>query len=190
MAVFSSRSLWTDLAVLKTWVKLRVPDVEHNDVLVDLANEVSEELEDLAGRVFRQRTVNEILDGDGTALIVLAKYPVGAPTVFTIDGVAVPAEDYVLDAATGLIRLPQRTLTPGMGNVCLTYPAGYLLTDIPARVLGVAKEMLKIKYDRWNQNAISLSSLSMGPATLNVRQGWPWDIQQAIDDLRRDRPLW
>jgi uncharacterized phiE125 gp8 family phage protein len=170
---------------LRRW--LRVSDTSFDATLEEIGNAVTDEIERLTNRLYVQRTVSEIRDGDGGRRLELRRYPVSAVTSFTVDDAAVAAADYDLDKEGGVIWLLNgKRLTRGERNVKVTYTAGYVLADVPAEVTRVAREMAKVIWDEWQAGVISAASVNVGPASYVVRPGWPYHVMAALEGLRRE----
>ena len=56
--------------------------------------------------------------------------------------------------------------------------------SLPAKVLEVARDMLKAKWDEARAGAVSASSVTVGATSLVLKPGWPFHVTQAIDRLR------
>lgn len=192
----ASTCLWASLSDVKPWLRLAPSDVDHDVVLEQLANSVTEELEAMAHRVFVSRAISETFDsrervgnvmGGAVLRFVLRGYPVTtAPlTTFTIDGVAVDADDYVLDAAAGDVRLlTTYSSETGIGDVVVGYTAGFSRATLPARVAQLGAEMLAFRYQDWSAGANAVQSLRLGGSEYIPRSSWPYHIKDAIDALR------
>lgn len=192
----SATCLWDDLSALKPWLRLVVSQVEHDQVLEQLANSVTEELERWTARVFVSRAISETFDsteqigaqrGCAVRRFVLRGYPVTTSplTTFTIDGVAVDADDYVLDASAGIVRL-LRTYgsETGLGDVVAGYTGGYARASLPATVLQLGAEMVAFRYSDWCAGANAAQSVQFGPVQYVPRSSWPYHIKDGLDALR------
>lgn len=186
MAALKATAIFT-LQSLKDWVKVPEAETQHDDVLGDVGNFVTDEIERLTDRIYVSRLTTQIFNGDGcTARKELWHYPVQTVSSFLIDGVVVPGTDYVVDLPYGVLWLKNRVFTYGTQNVSVTYTAGYALVDVPSDASQVAREMAKIVYDQWNSNVIAMNQISIGPATAIVRPDWPLHVKQALEALRRE----
>lgn len=91
----------------------------------------SDLVESAANRVWRGTTFTDELHKGGRDSIVLLHSPVSTVSSLTDNGETISASDYVLDAATGLIRLLSGTFAPGEGSVKVTYVAGVDAAAVP-----------------------------------------------------------
>ncbi|MBK9497039.1 MAG: hypothetical protein IPO08_21510 [Xanthomonadales bacterium] len=192
----SSTCIWASLNEVKPWLRLEPTDVQHDVVLEQLANSVTEELEGMAQRVFVSRAITETFDsrahvgadrGCAVRRFTLRGYPITSSplTTFTIDGVAVDADDYVLDAAAGVVHLlTTYSAETGLWDVVLGYTAGFSRATLPARVLQLGAEMLAFRYQDWSAGANAVQSMRMGGAEYIPRSSWPYHIKDAVDALR------
>jgi len=189
--------LFASLSDVKPWLRLQVSDVEHDVVLEQLANSVTEEIERLSSRVWVSRSITERFDSrtnvgtpveQAVSRFMLRGYPVTSPlTTFTIDGTAVDASDYVLDTEGGLVRLlTGYSSENGIGDVVITYTAGYARASVPATVVQLAADMLAIRYQDWSAGANAAQSVQFGTQTYTPRSSKSYQIEETIDELRRE----
>jgi len=183
----SDTCLFASLDEVKPYLRLTPVDIERDVVLAQIVEQVSGEIERKTGRVFRQRTVTEVRDGHGRATLVLRAWPVISLTTFTIDDAAVTADAYVLEAALGTVTLTSSVFAAGVGNVGLTYTAGYSDAARPPAVLGLALDMIKLKWDEWLAGATAATSIALGAASMVIKPGWPYQVRDALTELARER---
>lgn len=179
----SATCLWASLDELKPHVRLGPIDVQHDTLLMARANEVTEEIERETGRVFVSRAITETLDGTGTSYLTLRGYPVTALTTFTLDGVAVSTDDYVLDADAGWLKRKSGVWTKGVGNYAVSYTAGYARASLPASVVMLGIDLLRAKYLPWVSGADVFQSLQAGPASVQAMTDWT-SIRNRLRTLR------
>ena len=192
----ASTCLWASLDELKPWLRLAVSDVQHDAVLEQLANSVTEEMERLTARVFVTRAIAETFDSTETVGAIrrcavrrftLRGYPVTTDplTTFTIDGVAVDTDDYVLNTRTGDVTLLRTYASEyGVGDVAIGYTAGYSRSTLPATVLQLGVEMLAFRYQDWSAGANAAQSVQFGPVQYVPRSAWPYHVKDALEQLR------
>jgi len=188
--------LWASLDELKPWLRLAASDVQHDAVLEQLANSVTEEMERLTARVFVTRAIAETFDSTETVGAIrgcavrrftLRGYPVTTDplTTFTIDGVAVDTDDYVLNTRTGDVTLLRTYASEyGVGDVAIGYTAGYSRSTLPATVLQLGVEMLAFRYQDWSAGANAAQSVQFGPVQYVPRSAWPYHVKDALEQLR------
>lgn len=190
--------LWATLDDVKPWLRLVPAQVDHDAVLEQIANSVTEELERMTDRVFVTRAISETFDSTETLgarkgapvwRFVLRGYPVTTSplTTFTIDGVAVDADDYVLDAARGEVRLLRAYgSATGIGDAVMGYTAGYSRSTLQDTVRQVGAEMVAHRYQDWCAGANAAQSVQFGSVQYVPRSAWPYHIKDAITALRHE----
>jgi hypothetical protein len=184
MVAMDSLALFT-LADLKLHCKLGAEESGNDAQLVVLGNAASAYCEERVGERFRIRDYTLVRNGDGRSLLLRLPRPIAAVTSLTIDDVAIDAADYVVFADSGKVQLKGRTFTPGVGNVAIVLSAGYAETAPRFRqVRAAALDLAKSHYDEWSANAISISSISMGPASTVIRPGLNPRIEKYLDSIR------
>lgn len=179
----SPTCLWATVAELKPWLTFGPQDVAHDAMLETRANAVTEEIERETGRIYVSRSVVDTIDGPGHGLLYLTGYPVTALTSITVDGTAVDADDYVLDAAAGIVKKKSGVWARGVGNHVATYTAGYARASLPASVLTLGIDLLRARYLTWSSNADVYQSVQMGGTSLAPQADWI-SIRKQIDALR------
>lgn len=162
----------------------------NQDALLTLiADRVSEDLERETGKVFKKRAaLVDVLDGQGTRMVATTRVPVLSVSEVAVDDVAVATTLYTVHGATGMIRLKDGWIFPrDLGNVQVTYDAGYEDADLPADAIGTALDVARYLYDRVSAGAIVASSLSIGGSNVSIVPGLPRDLRNAIDRLKSGR---
>jgi hypothetical protein len=161
---------------------------DQDALLTLIADRVCAALERGTDRIFALREdLSEVLHGNNRPTLRLAYYPVIAVTSLTIDAVAVPAADYVLEAARGVIRFKTRVFPVGVGNVAVVYDAGYEAGDLPADVVGVALDIAKYYWDRQSSSALATTSISIGGSSINLVADLPRDLRNDVKALMNPR---
>jgi hypothetical protein len=184
------------LATVKAYVK--VPTSTYDAQIIAIADAVSQRIEAITRRVFVERSLIETHDGDGSRRLRLRKFPVvGAVTSLTVkdtpDGtpvVLVAGTDFDTDVRLGLIRLRSRCFTQGFQNVVVTYTAGWDVKDgaaLPQDVYQAGLDYVKAVWNEWQNDAISATSVSVGPAQLVVKAGLAPGIKSVLDSWRAVR---
>lgn len=157
-------------------------------ILVLIGDRVSEDLERETGRTFKKReAVVDVLDGQGTRMVATTRVPVLAVSEVAVDGAAIDDSLYTVEPRTGMVRLKNSIFGRALGNVQVTYDAGYEDADLPADAIGVALDIARYLYDRWSAGAIVASSLSIGGSNISVVPGLPRDLRNAVERLRTAR---
>jgi hypothetical protein len=150
-----------------------------------MADDATAEIERELDLYFVTRTVTETFSGDGKTARALSNSPVGAITTFTIDGSAVAAANYVLDADTGIITFTSGGFSSGIKNVVVTYTAGYDVQDgaaLPSDIVRAALDLGKAIHDELVANAIAASTVSLGPSTMVIKpSAYPASVKRVLD---------
>ena len=132
MAVDTIR-LWS-LGAIKDWYGTGSSGKDTQ--IEQIADGVAALLERETRRIYVQRTIVEVRDGDGTYRLWLRQFPVKSiasitvlrnPTDSTPETILVA--DYRFSAETGRIEAHGDWFTKGMANVTVTYVAGYATQD-------------------------------------------------------------
>lgn len=161
-------------------------DTSHDTILEDLANAITEEIEQYTGRVFVDRTIVERRIGDGSSQLRLRSWPViGTLTTFAIDDVDYIEDEYWVDENAGVITLEDGAVFTRGGVIDVSYTAGYV--TVPDRVIQLAKDMVKIRYDAWTSNSNAVTSLSQGQVSVVPLPDWPYAIKNTLNSLRGEQ---
>lgn len=184
----ASTCLFAAVNDVKPWVKIANAETAHDAILERLANAITEDIEERTGRIFVSRTfTSERSNGTGGRLIVARYYPITAVSILEVDGAEVESNDYTLDAEAGHFWLKNdASVAVGVQNVRLTYTAGWTRSEVPARVIQLALEMIKLRYVEWTSDAIAASSINVGASSMVIKPGWPYHVREAIDALRTE----
>lgn len=138
--------LLVTLEALKTELQIKVDT--NDDYLSALLLRVSEAIETHCNRVFAVETVTEVFRPDPCAkaqeALILGRRPVITITSVTVDGEALSASDYEVDAESGLLyRLSSDARTTWSGaKITVVYSAGY--ATIPGPVQQGIFELVKL----------------------------------------------
>lgn len=200
MAVDTIR-LWS-LGVIKDWYGTSQSGKDTQ--IEQIADGVAALLERETRRIYVQRTIIEVRDGDGTARLWLRQFPVVSIASITVlrnptDSTpeTILTADYRFSADMGRIEAHGDWFTKGMANVTVTYDARYAtqdgaaFTSVPdaeqtwhaAYLLGF--ELIKIIAQETFSGASAASSIQIGPASFIVKPDWPKHIKMGFDNLRR-----
>lgn len=171
------------LEEFKTWLKA---GDGVDELRLDLAGDAASAFcESRTGRVFRQRAKTFIRNGDNTSKLLRLFYPIVSVQSLLIDGVEVPADDYVIFAEAGKIELKSRIFPRGVGNVGGTYTAGLAPTDPEfLQVRAAAMDLAKAHYEELTNGTISVSSINVGPISTVIRPGLNPRIEKYLDSIR------
>lgn len=192
----SPRALFSDLGVVRDYVGTpgsTPSEVQYNAKLEMLVNAISEEIESKTGRIYMQRTVQEQREGPNSHVLMLRAWPVISITTFTIDGAAVSVSDYALDNEHGIISMRTGPILwdpYGPARIALAYEGGYAEANMPGRVLSLALDMIKLRFDEWRLGATSATSVNIGANSMIIKPGWPYHMRDTLNELARERVSW
>lgn len=182
-------TLWS-LEVVRAAVK--ETDTGHDEDLVRLADGLSALLERETRRTFVTRTVTEVRSGDGGHRLYLDRRPVVAITSVAVRRYpadeapeVIASERYRFEPDTGLLDLWDDRLTKGVGNVTVTYQAGYGAqgaATLPADVVLAGLELLTHVWDQAKAGGLAAQTVTLANgASFVPRERWPLHVQRVID---------
>ena len=201
VAEVADTALWS-LDTAKAYLK--TTPTANDTIYEQIINGVSALLERETRRVYVQRTIAEVRDGDGTDRLWLWQFPVVSITSITVlrnptDSTpeTIAAADYRFSVGTGRVEAHGDWFTKGMANVTVTYDAGYAtqdgatFTQTPdaeqvwnaAFLLGL--ELIKLIAHETLGGATAASQVQIGPASFIVKPDWPKHLRLGLDNLRR-----
>jgi hypothetical protein len=162
---------------------------DQDAILLLIGDRASELFERATSRVFKAREdVVETMNGTGRRSLFLKWFPVTAVASITVEGALVDASRYVVDPEMGQVTLTGGAVWPeGVGNVVVTYDAGYADVDLPADAVGTVLDICRFLYSRHAVNGELESSINIGPSGISIQQGLPRDLRDAITRLRDSR---
>lgn len=156
------------------------------DLLVDLIDEYSDEMEQYLGVTMINSTYTESYDGDGSNTLFLKHYPIASVTSLTVDSVALTENtDFFVYGEEGYIKLDDDTFdADDPQNVDIVYVAGHGAAR--ANIPNVLKNALKTWVARVVKAEIIDFSRQFDESSLaNIKsQMMPWDIKQKLDYYR------
>jgi hypothetical protein len=172
------------------------------DALLErIANSVSLTFERRCRRRFVLRESVELVDGTGTSRLLLPEYPVTEVDqirIYRYVGQVTPDELVLGDGYArvlgdrGEVLLAQDSFTKGVGNVEVTYTAGYFAQDeghesAAAQVYAAALDLVQLLFQEKATGGLGMSNLTIGPMGFAIKPEWPKHIHQAFADWRRVR---
>lgn len=128
----------TNLYFVKTWLGIAVADTTMDAVLSDIISGVSDDIRTEVSRdIFPVNSYSKVLDGNGKSVLFLPNYPIVSITSLSIGSAQIgaatyPGTGYLLDGTK--IRLSGYCFDKGIGNVALTYQAGFAILNEPQSV--------------------------------------------------------
>lgn len=186
----------TTLHVLRDVEDYLQSSADHSARVAQVADAVTAFLETETRRVFVSRSLTEVRDGTGTSLLQLWRYPIVSISTLTIlrdveDAAAetIASTDYRILSAQGKVQLKSAVtpFTAGLGNVTVTYTAGFGAqgsTALPQDIVNASLELIKLHYDQRWSGSIAANQVTLGPATFTVRQDIPWHVRRVIEDWK------
>jgi hypothetical protein len=168
----------------KTWLKLPATDDTIDGVLEPIGNGSSDYCEQRIGQLFKSRSYTITRNGDGRSKLLRLPRPIQSVTSITMDGVLLDPTSYVFDADKGMVQLKTSVFAVGVANVVIALVAGYASADLPGHVVVAALDLAKSHYEEWLNGAISLSSISIGPASAVIKPGLNPRIEKFLDAQR------
>lgn len=145
-----------------------------NDTLFELLIDgVSEAFNKYVGRTLAKTTYTAVyIDGNGKESLLLPQYPVASITSITEDGNALTEgedNDYLLYAASGILKRVSGAWAKGPKTIKITYVAGYVVQGVTvtapdialpadlklACMMQVAREWQKTKGSEWGESSRS-----------------------------------
>lgn len=145
-----------------------------NDTLFELLIDgVSEAFNKYVGRTLAKTTYTAVyIDGNGKESLLLPQYPVASITSITEDGNALTEgedNDYLLYAASGILKRVSGAWAKGPKTIKITYVAGYVVQGVTvtapdialpadlklACMMQVAREWQKTKGNEWGESSRS-----------------------------------
>ena len=136
------------------------------------------------GCEFAAADYDEYYDGDGTDSVVLQQRPVIEMTTLSEDGSDIAAEDYVVYAQTGIVRLKSGSFGRGAGTIRAQYWAGY--ETIPGDVEQAAIEWTAALYQSRETGGRTATTERVGDyaVTHATTEGAPANVRAALEPYR------
>ncbi|HVL65726.1 MAG TPA: hypothetical protein VM364_00560 [Vicinamibacterales bacterium] len=174
-----------DLPALKAHCKISAADGTRDAILSVIGNAASAYCEARVGQQFKPRVYTIERSGDGTTKLLRLPRPIISVESLSVDGMDIAPSEYFVYAEAGKIQLRTRTFRAGVGNVRVILNAGYDETHPRRRqITAAALDLAKSHYDEWDANAISATSISVGPQSMVIRPGLNPRIEKFLDSIR------
>lgn len=183
----------TSLAAVKAY--RNVTTTEHDTELARLIPAVEQYLVAYCGRQLERTTVTEdYTPAAGQRVLRLRQYPVASVTAVYDDptrqwgtDTLVPASAYVVEAATGLLTLTDRTFRGGPGAVRVVYTAGYAPGSPELAALEQAAiELIWLARLKGDQALLGLRSRAIADGRIETyATAWPAEVRDVLDRYRR-----
>lgn len=147
----------TTLNDVKSWLGLT--DGSDDVLLVRLITAASHFMQQFMGRDIVSTTYNdEVYHGNGSAMLTVRQFPIISIAGLSVDGVAI--SDFSFDSRNVYLKVP---LAIGMGNVKITYTAGF--ATVPFMLQQAAIELVSLRYRE--KDRIGHSSKQLGGETVS-----------------------
>lgn len=124
----------------------------------------------------------ETLDGTGTATLMVGEYPITAVASVTVGGLAVTG---VVGRQATLARTDGGTFPAGIGNVVVTYTAGY--ATVPEDIAQACLEMVAWRFDERKRIGHASKSIQ-GEVVAFQTQDVPANVKTLLKNWRRVVP--
>lgn len=178
----------TTLANVKAWLGLSQP--ADDAIVARLITAESANVQSWLNRTIAIAPYTETRDGTGNAVILLRHPPVISITSLAVDGLAVPAATGLTDTGYRLagrkLLLNTAIFTRGLGNVTVTYQAGYATPppDLEQAVI----ELIALRYKE--RDRIGHSSKSLAGETVAFFIGdMPASVKTVLMQYREVVPV-
>jgi hypothetical protein len=143
--------------------------------------------ESQVGRTIAATDYAELQDGNGGRTIIPSNYPLISVASVTINGSAVTLSSgygvsgYFL--AGNVIKLRDQFVSEGVGNVSVTYRAGYELSAIPSEVRQVVTEVAALMYRE--RTRVGQQSANISGESVTFYYAPPARVVNVIEAYRR-----
>lgn len=142
----------------------------------------------------------EVYSGVGSRQLMLRQWPVTAVSALSVDGTSIAAQTqppngagYFFQAYDGnppgrpcLIGLAGYAFNRGLGNITITYSAGY--ASVPGAIQSAALEIIALRYKE--RQRIGQTSVSDGQTTTAFeKRGWTESALESLDRYRMVVPV-
>lgn len=178
----------TTLANVKSWLGLT--SSTDDALLSRLITAASAYIEQWTNRHFLSQQFSEVRDGTGGQVLMFADYPVTAVTSVSVNGQSIsPSPSFGQSGysftATAL-RLTGRWFDQGLGNVQLTYTAGY--ASVPPEIEQACIELVALRYKERDRIGHQSKSLAGETVTFMIKD-FPDSVRTILGNWRKVVPL-
>lgn len=178
----------TTLANVKAWMGLT--GNQDDALLSRLIAAASAYIETWTNRTFAAKQYSEVRDGTGGQRLVFADYPVTAVASVVVNGNPIPASPTPSDAGYRFdsirLMLTGYQFSRGLGNVELTYTAGY--ASIPPEIEQACIELVALRYKERDRIGHQSKSLAGETVTFMIRD-FPDSVRTILANYRKVVPL-
>lgn len=178
----------TTLAAVRAYHGITSTDLD--ELMTTLITRASAAVENYLQRSVLLATHDEVRDGTGGQILLLAQFPVTAVTSLTIDGQVIPAAPAYGQAGWWLagrtLLLSGYRFNRGRSNILVTYTAGFAAVPTDIEQACIETVMLALK----RRDHIDVSSKSLAGETVSfITAELTPSAKQALNSYRRVAPL-
>lgn len=162
---------------------------DKNDI-VFLINSISDRVQYMTGRLLKESTHEDYLNGLGGKEILLPDFPVSTITLLKVDamqkfdpGVEITSSDFVISEPIGLISLISGAFPVGYHTVYVEYTAGY--NPIPAFIQEAVFETIQWSLARFRGRGVGMESQSADGVTVRPSLSIPASAWNVFLSLKR-----
>lgn len=133
---------------------------------------------------------SDVLDGNGSRVLMTPEWPITAVASLAVDGVNLPASSSIITAGyrfhNRVIMLNDYRFTRGVGNVEITYTAGY--QSVPADLASAATELALLMFR--DRDRVGLTSKSVAGEVIGLFNGeMPARVKSILQPYKNVVPL-
>lgn len=135
---------------------------------------------------------SEDIDGDDTNSINVKNYPIDSEAELTVTitdnnvSSEVDNTDLKIDYNSGIIYYPNNIFPEGIMNINVVYTAGYAAENIPSVVKIAIKTLLKILWEKKDQNAQGAIDYHSGDSIVKFDNNIiPDDVRRMLSSVKR-----
>lgn len=178
----------TTLDNVKAWAGVKTSD---DDALLSrLITAASAFIQTWINRSFAVAQYDEVRDGTGGQVLMFANYPVSAVSSVMVDGRSIPA---AADVTTVGYRFTDKRLTlngytfsRGLGNVQISYTAGY--AAVPPEIEQACIEVVSLRYKERDRIGFQSKSLAGETVTFYIKD-FTDSARTVLNNYRKVVPL-
>ena len=158
---------------------------ERGALLASIGESVQAAIEKRIGRTFEPAAYVDTVDGNGRRMLYLPHDPIIAVTAVTVDSTALDLTLFVVRDKAGLVLKDGAVWSEGVGNIVVTYTAGYELPPVDLVQAGVRWAAGIFRHrDRIGQASTGIA----GQSTSFTEEMPAWMEKTIAAHIRWDRP--
>ena len=180
----------TTLASVKQWLNLASGSTSDDALLSALITAYSEYIQTYINREFASATYSDNWDGSGGSFMLFPNYPVTAVSSLSIDDISIPFVTNTTDSGyrfdKNRIWLNNYLFNSGMGNIAVTYTAGY--ASVPPEIARATVELVGLRYREKDRIGMSSKTLA-GEITAFITKDFPDSVKTILNNYRKVAPF-